>query len=72
MGGESPENLTKALKCVVPMCRDLFESDLPGPRRLVVHFGKIMNQAFHSNNREEREKAKQDLNDSLEPRLWMV
>jgi hypothetical protein len=58
---DSPENLTKALKKIVPICPDLFSSNSDGARKLVAHFGKIINQALHSEGSKERKEAEDNL-----------
>src|SRR4030067_2703706 len=44
---DDPEYLTKMLKELVSLCPDLFESDNPSAKKLVAHFGKLINISFY-------------------------
>ena len=61
---DDPENLTKWLKLLVPVCPDLFESNNLYARKLVAHFGRLVNTLLYPQNPKEREKAK-DAIDSI-------
>ena len=64
LSSDDPEHLTKMLKLLVPVCSDLFESDNPSARKLVAHFGRLVNTLLYPQNPKEREKAK-DAIDSI-------
>jgi len=55
---DDPEYLTEMLKLLVPKCPDLFESDNPSARKLVAHFGRLVNTLLYPVNPEERGKTK--------------
>lgn len=59
---DAPEYLTKTLKLLVSVCPDLFESDNPSARKLVAHFGRLVNTLMYPQNPEERKKAKDTFN----------
>lgn len=61
-------NLTKVLKYLVPICPDLFNSDSPDARKLVAHFGRLVNTSLHAQNSKEREKARNTIKDILDSR----
>jgi|GEM_PF-6125317 len=53
---DDPEKLTKLLKSLVPVCPDLFESDNSSARKLVAHFGRLLNTALHAQRSKETKK----------------
>lgn len=58
-------DLTSSLKAFVPWCPDLFESDLPDARKLVAHFGKLIQKVYYGRTYRERREAKNAIYDIL-------
>jgi hypothetical protein len=62
---KSDFDLTSTLKAVVPWCPDLFESDSPDARKLVAHFGELIQISYYGQSHRERQKAKKAIDDIL-------
>ena len=58
-------DLTSSLKAFVPCCPDLFESDAPDARKLVAHFGKLIQTKYYGRTYRERQEAKNAIDDIL-------
>lgn len=62
---KSDIDLTSSLKALVPWCPDLFESNSPDARKLVAHFGKLIQKAWYGRTYRERREAKNAIHDIL-------
>ena len=64
---DAPDNLdlTMALKMYIPVCPDLFESDNPVARKMVKHFGELIQRAHYGKTPKERSLARNTIDDML-------